>query len=109
MIAAEHELRDAATAHATATLNLVDRLRTARAWQRERTPGSRSETAHGISDPTGELSASESRLALRARVIESLAAIDAATASFTHAATALTEALDRHQDPHAHLRQEVAA
>lgn len=108
MIAAEHALHARATAHAASVLRLVDLLRASSAAQWDKSPGARMTTALGVSDPTGELATAPSRLAVRAQVLSSLAVIDAATASLDRAATALSEALETHQDPYAHLRHEVA-
>ena len=109
MIAADNTLRDMATAHAASVLRLVDLLRASSAAQWDKTPGARMTTALGVNDPTGELATAPSRLAVRAQVLSSLAVIDAATASLDRAATALSEALDKHQDPYTHLRPELAA
>ncbi|MCT1476513.1 hypothetical protein [Microbacterium sp. p3-SID336] len=109
MIAANHTLRDLTTAHAASVLRLVDLLRASSAAQWDKSPGARMTTTLGVSDPTGELATAPSRLALRAQVLSSLAVIDAATASFDCAATALSEALEDHEDPFASLRREVAA
>lgn len=109
MIAADHTLRDMATAHAASVLRLVDLLRASSSAQWEKSPGARMTTVLSVSDPTGELATAPSRLAVRAQVLSSLAVIDAATASLDRAAIALSEALDQHQDPFADIRQEVAA
>ncbi|MFS0893717.1 hypothetical protein [Microbacterium sp. 179-I 3D3 NHS] len=66
-------------------------------------------TALGVSDPTGELATAPSRLAVRAQVLLSLTVIDAATAALDRPATALSEALDHHQEPFAHVRSDLAA
>ena len=55
--------------------------------------------ALGESDPTRELATAPSRLAVRAQVLSSLTVVDAATASLDRAATALSEALENHEDP----------
>lgn len=109
MIAADCTLRDMATAHAASVLRLVDLLRASSAAQWDKSRGAHTTTALGLSDPTGETATAPSRLAVRARVLSSLAVIDAATASLDRAAIALSEALDRHEDPFATLRREVAA
>lgn len=108
MRAADHELLAVTTRHADATLRLVDSLRTARAWGYKKSPGSRVETAEGIDDPTGALATSTSRLALRARTIEALSAIETPTASFEDSVAALTSALDAHQSPHRPTRELAA-
>lgn len=97
--AADHTLRDIATAHAASVLRLVDLLRASSAAQWNKSPGARMTTAFGVSDPTGELATAPSRLALRAQVLSSLAVIDAATASLDRAATTLADALDKHENP----------
>lgn len=109
MIAADHTLRDMATAHAASVLRLVDLLRASSAAQWDKSPGARMTTALGVNDPTGELATAPSRLALRAQVLSSLAVIEAATASLDRAATALSDALDCHQEPFAHVRSDLAA
>lgn len=109
MIAADHTLRDLATAHAASVLRLVDLLRASSSAQWEKSPGARMTTAHGVSDPTGELATAPSRLALRAQVLSSLAVFEAATASLDRAATALSDALGCHQETFAHVRSDLAA
>lgn len=109
MIAADHTLRDMATAHAASVLRLVDLLRGSSAAQWDKSPGARMTTALGVVDTTGELATAPSRLAVRAQVLYSLAVINAATAALDRAAIALADALDKHQDPYAHLRHELAA
>lgn len=63
MIAADHTLRDMATAHAASVLRLVDLFRASSAAQWDKSPGARMTTALGVSDPTGELATAPSRLA----------------------------------------------
>ncbi len=109
MTAADHTLRDMATAHAASVLRLVDLLRASSSAQWEKSPGARMTTPLGVSEPTGELAAAPSRLSIRAQVLSSLAVIDAATASLDRAGTALSEALESHEDPFANLRRELAA
>lgn len=109
MIAADHTLREMATAHAASVLRLVDLLRASSAAQWESSPGARMTTALGVNDPTGELATATSRLAVRAQVLSSLAVIDAATASLDRSAAALSEALDKHQNSYAHVRRDLAA
>lgn len=94
MIAADHTLRDMATARAASVLRLVDLLYPVGKVSRCRdNHGPRRERPYGLLGPTAP-----SRLAVRAQVLSSLAVIDAATASLDRAATALSEALDHHEN-----------
>lgn len=98
MIAADHTLRDSATMHAASVLRLVDLLRASSAAQWDKSRGARMTNALGVSDPTGELATSPSRLAIRAQFLSSLAVIEAATASLDRAAAGLSSALAVHED-----------
>ncbi len=109
MIAADHALRDTATAHSDAVLALVDVLRASRAGQWEPPTGSRVLTHEGIPDPTGEAATAATGLALRARVAEALARMEAATADFNRLASDLEELLLIHSDPAARHDAFVAA
>ncbi|MDR6866795.1 hypothetical protein J2Y69_001394 [Microbacterium resistens] len=102
MLAADHALRDAATAHADAVLRLVDVLKVARAAQWERAPGARLTTPLMVEDPTGETATSGSRLVLRAATIDALRRFEAATTELDAIATSLGLALDRHLKPTSH-------
>lgn len=109
MIAAEHQLRDAAVAHADATLALIDVLRASRASQWAAPVGSSVTTRSGIPDPTGEAATATTGLALRARIAEAITRMEAATADFNRLASDLEELLLIHSDPAARHDAFVAA
>lgn len=94
MIAADHRLLNATTAHSTAVLARVDALRAARGAQWERPPGANLPTALDLhADPTGEVAANTTRLRARANVEQSLALLDRATATFKRATADLEDVL----------------
>ncbi|WP_309102499.1 hypothetical protein [Microbacterium sp.] len=101
MKAADHRLASAATAHADATLALVDVLRAARACEWEAPTASPVTTVTGIIDPTGEAATAMSGLRLRARVEDALSRLELASDEFLRAASNLEELLQLHSDPHA--------
>lgn len=95
----DRRLRDAATAHAAATVRLVDLLRAARGAQWERRPGSSVRTPSEVDDPTGETATETTRLRLRASVEDALARLTLATVDLERAADAVEHVFESHSEP----------
>ncbi|MEV8172160.1 hypothetical protein [Microbacterium sp. NPDC077486] len=93
----DHRLRDAATAHAAATVRLVDLLRVARGAQWERRAGSSVRTPSEVDDPTGETASDTTRLRLRASVADALARLTLMTVAIEHAADNLEWLIEGHE------------
>lgn len=99
MSVTDDRLRDAATCHVAAVIELVDLLCTARSAQWEARPGAPLITPVSVFDPTGEIASDTSRLRVRAGVEDTLTRLVLSTNELESASARLAHLLECHALP----------